>query len=65
MVELGKYQETIKIEKNQKERSRELIRHQYTESDRSTEWYFPNLKERSLWYPEYSIQYNTATENNR
>ena len=64
MVELGKYQETIKIEKNQKERSRELIRHQYTESDRSTEWYFPNLKEGSLWYPEYSIQYNTATENN-
>ena len=58
-------QETKSVKTNQKERSRELIRHfQYTESDRSTEWYFPNLKEGSLWYPEYSIQYNTATENN-
>ena len=57
-------QETESVKTNQEKRSRELIRHQYTESDRSTEWYFPNLKEGSLWYPEYSIQYNTATENN-
>ena len=40
------------VKTNQEERSRELIRHQYTESDKSTEWYFPNLKEGSLWYPE-------------
>ena len=57
-------QETKSVKTNQEERSRELIRHQYTESDRSTEWYFPNLKEGSLWYPKYSIQYSQATENN-
>ena len=57
-------QETESVKTNQEERSRELIRHQYTESDRSTEWYFPNLKEGSLWYPEYSIQYNQVAENN-
>lgn len=44
--------------------SREFIRHQYQESYRSSEWDFANLKEGSLQYPKYSIQYNTASENN-
>ena len=64
MVELGKYQETIKIEKNQKEGFRELVRYQYTESNKSSEWQQSYNKEGSLWYPEYSIQYNQASENN-
>ena len=56
--------EIAKIEKAQEKRTRELIRHQYTESDRSTEWDFPNFKEAGLWRPQYSEQYNTATDNN-
>ena len=57
-------QETIKIEKNQKEGFRELIRYQYTESNKSSEWQQSYNEEGSLWYPQYSIQYNQATENN-
>lgn len=57
--------EIAKIEKNQEERVRELVRYEYTESDRSPDWDFPYLQERSLQYPEYSIQYHTAPENHR
>ena len=56
--------EIAKIEKNQEERVRKLVRYEYTESDRSSEWQHSYNKEGSLWYPEYSIQYNQATENN-
>jgi hypothetical protein len=55
--------EIAKIEKNQEERVRELVRYEYTESDRSSEWRQPCNKEGSLWYPEYSIQYNKASKN--
>ena len=57
--------EIAKIEKNQEERVRELVRYEYTESNRSLEWEFPYLQEGSLQYPEYSVQYNTAPENHR
>ena len=56
--------EIAKIEKNQEERVRELVRYEYTESNKSSEWQQPYNKEGSLWYPEYSIQYNQASENN-
>ena len=56
--------EITRIEKNQEERVRELVRYEYTESDKSSEWQQPYNKEGSLWYPEYSIQYNQAPENN-
>ena len=55
--------EITKIEKNQEKRVRELVRYEYTESNRSSEWDFPHLKEGGLQYPEYSLQYNTAPEN--
>ena len=48
-------QETIKIEKNQKEGFRELIRYQYTESNKSSEWQQSYNEEGSLWYPQYSL----------
>jgi len=60
--------EIKKLEKTEEERSRELIRYQYTESDNPLEsagWGIPYNKEGSLRYPEYSIQYNTAPENHR
>ena len=57
-------QEITKIEKDQKEGFRELIRYKYTESDKSSEWQQSYNKKGSLWYPEYSIQYNQVTENN-
>jgi len=60
--------EIAKIEKDQEKRVRELIRYQYTESDNPLEcagWGIPYNKERSLQYPEYSIQYNTPPENHR
>jgi len=57
--------EIKRLEETKKERPRELIRHQYTESDKSSEWGFPNFQEGSLQYPKYSIQYNTASENHR
>ncbi len=56
--------EIRRIEKNQEERVRELVRYEYTESDRSSEWQQSYNEEGSLWYPEYSIQYNQASENN-
>ncbi len=55
--------EITKIEKNQEKRVRELVRYEYTESNRSSEWQQCNLKEGGLQYPEYSLQYNTAPEN--
>jgi hypothetical protein len=57
--------EISKIEKNQEERVRELVRYEYTESNRSSEWDSPCFKEGSLQYPEYSIQYSTTPENHR
>ena len=57
--------EISKIEKNQEERVRELVRYEYTESNRSSEWDSPCFKEGSLQYPEYSIQYGTAPEDHR
>ena len=56
--------EITKIEKIQEKRVRELVRYEYTESNRSSGWDFPNFKEGSLQYPEYSIQYNQTTKNN-
>ena len=56
--------EITKIEKNQEKRVRELVRYEYTESDKSSEWQQSYNKEGSLWYPEYSIQYNQVAENN-
>ena len=56
--------EISKIEKAQEKRVRKLVRHEYTESNRSPEWQQPYNKEGSLWYPEYSVQYNQASENN-
>ena len=58
-------QEITKIEKNQEERFRELVRYQYTESNKSSEWQQSYNEEGSLWYPKYSIQYNQVTENNK
>ena len=57
--------EIKRIEKDKEERFRELIRHQYTESNRSSEWDLSNFEEGSLQYPEYSIQYNPPSENHR
>ena len=57
--------EIKRIEKDKEERFRELIRHQYTESDRPSSWHSAYFKERSLWYPEYSIQYKSPTEDHR
>ena len=57
-------QETESVKTNQEERSRELIRHQYQESYRPSEWDFPNLKEGSLQHSEYSVQYNAPTTYN-
>ena len=48
----------------EKERPRELIRHQYTESYRTSEWSGPYIQKGGVLDSEYSIQYNTPTENN-
>ena len=57
--------EIAKIEKDQEERLRELIRYQYTESDRSSDWDLSNFEEGSLQYTKHSIQYNAPTEDYR
>ena len=57
--------EITKIEKNQEERVRKLVRYEYTESNRSSEWDSPYFKEGGLQYPEYSIQYSTTPEDHR
>ena len=56
--------EINRIGTTQEEGSRELIRHQYQESYRPSEWDFPNLKEGSLQHFEYSVQYNAPTTYN-
>ena len=56
--------EITRVETDQKERVRELIRCKYTQSDRPSEFRRPYNKEGSLWYPEYSIQYRQVTKNN-
>lgn len=50
--------------KVKEERSRELNRIEYTESDNPLEGGAAYFKEGSMQYAEYSIQYNTPTENN-
>ena len=57
--------EIKRVEKIKEKGSRELIRHQYTESNRSSEWYSSYIQKGSLQYPKYSIQYNKTSENNR
>jgi hypothetical protein len=57
--------EIAKIEKNQEERVRELVRYEYTESNNPSSWHTGYFQKGSLWYPEYSIQYSTTSEDHR
>ena len=57
--------EIAKIEKNQEERVRELVRCEYTESNNPSSWHTGYFQKGSLWYPEYSIQYSTTSEDHR
>lgn len=57
--------EIKRIEKAEKERSRELIRYQYTESNKPSNWRLSYNKEGSLQYPKYSIQYDAPTKDYR
>ena len=51
--------------KGKEERLRELIRHEYTEGDKSSKWGYTYFKEGSLQPSEYSVQYNSSPEDHR
>lgn len=51
--------------KAKKERTRELIRHQYSESDKLAERQNSHFQEGCLRYAEHSIQYSPPPENHR
>ena len=50
--------------KSKKERSRESLRIEYTESDNPLEGGATYFQEGGLQYAEYSVQYSPPTENN-
>ena len=54
--------EIKRIEKAEKERTREFIRYQYTESNKPSKWRLPYNKEGRLQYPKYSIKYEESTK---
>ena len=56
--------EIKRIEKAEKERPREFIRYQYTESYRITDSGRPYFEERGVCDAQYSVQYLPPTENN-
>ena len=53
------------IEATEKEKPRELIRHQYTESNQSSKWRQTHFQEGGMFSPEYNLQYNSSPENYR
>ena len=56
--------EIAKIEKAEEKRTRELVRHEYTESNQSSPWRQTNFQKGGVFNSEYSVQYNTPTEHN-